>query len=214
MKNFFFLIILAISNIYEKSESKLKKYRKVKQNHLKIFSGRRYKITKLSVNRLMRKNTLLGVSLILTIIFFPLFVSEKITLSTSYSGTTGSLAWTFTAGDVFYTDPALGDVDGDGDMEILIGSEDNKVYCLDGTKGAEEWAFTTGDTVFSSPTLGDIDGDGNMEILVSSYDHKVYCLVGNGDPWAIPGPWPCSGGSALHHSNSNDYDDDNLPDIL
>jgi len=37
---------------------------------------------------------------------------------------------------------------------------------------------------------------------------------GNGDPWAIPGPWPCMGGSALHHSNAEDTDGDNLPDIL
>ena len=59
-----------------------------------------------------------------------------------------------------------------------------------------------------------MDGDGKMEILIGSDDDSVYCLVGNGNSWAIPGPWPCSGGSALHHSNVNDKDGDNLPDIL
>jgi len=89
-----------------------------------------------------------------------------------------------------------------------------EIYCLDGETGVKEWGYITGDVIRSSPTLGDVDEDGNMEILVGSDDRHVYCLVGNGDPWAIPGPWPCMGGSALHHSNAEDTDGDNLPDIL
>ncbi len=99
-------------------------------------------------------------------------------------------------------------------MEVLIGSTDNKVYCLNGITGVKEWEFLTGGNLNSSPAIGDVDGDGKMEILIGSNDYKVYCLIGNGDPWAIPGPWPCRGGSALHHSNANDTDGDNLPDVL
>ena len=80
--------------------------------------------------------------------------------------------------------------------------------------GEEEWTFITDDDVESSPILGDVDGDGVLEVLVASWDDKLYCLIGNGDPTAIPGPWPCRGGSVLHHSNATDTDGDNMPDIL
>ena len=60
----------------------------------------------------------------------------------------------------------------------------------------------------------DVDGDGVLEVVIGSYDNKLYCLVGNGDPQAIPGPWPMRGGSALHHGNATDTDGDDMPDIL
>ena len=129
-------------------------------------------------------------------------------------GATGKEDWTFTTGSLIVSSAALGDVDGDGDMEVLIGSWDMIFYCLDGSSGDQEWVFQEKDKIGSPPALGDVDGDGKMEIIIGSYDNDIDCLVGNGDPWAIPGPWPCMGGSALHHSNADDTDGDNLPDIL
>jgi outer membrane protein assembly factor BamB len=80
--------------------------------------------------------------------------------------------------DVECHGPAVADVDGDGNTEVIVGSCDNKVYCMDGVTGAVEWSFATGGYVYPAPGLGDVDGDGDMEVLVASLDHRVYCLNG------------------------------------
>ena len=68
-----------------------------------------------------------------------------------------------------YSSPALGDLDGDGHLEVVVGSDDGKVYAWhhDGTPVAG-WPQTTGDVVDSSPALGDLDGDGHLEVVVGS----------------------------------------------
>jgi outer membrane protein assembly factor BamB len=98
-----------------------------------------------------------------------------------------SQVWTFKTGEAVKSCPALGDADGDGEMEILVGSYDNKVYCLDGVTGSKEWMFTTGSAVRADPTLGDVDEDGEMEVLVCSLDNKIYCLDGvtGSEEWAF-----------------------------
>jgi hypothetical protein len=78
-----------------------------------------------------------------------------------------------------YSSPALGDIDGDGMVEVVVGSDDNNVYALYGSDGAMKWSFKTGDWVYSSPALGDIDGDGRVEVVVGSFDRYVYALNGS-----------------------------------
>jgi len=74
--------------------------------------------------------------------------------------------------------PALGDIDGDGKLEIVVGSNDDKLYALNGEDGSVLWSYTTGGDIVSSPALGDIDGDGKLEIVVGSNDDKLYALNG------------------------------------
>jgi len=92
------------------------------------------------------------------------------------------IKWRFaTEADVEWQFSVIADVDGDGKMEVVVGSveDDNKVYCLRGSDGTQKWAFTTGGTVWSSPAIADVDGDGKAEIVVGSWDRKVYCLRGS-----------------------------------
>jgi len=99
------------------------------------------------------------------------------------------IKWRFATGaDVEWQYSAIADVDGDGKMEVVVGSYDNKVYCLRGSDGTQKWAFTTGGWVdYSSPAVADCDGDGKMEVVVGSEDHKVYCLRGSdgAQKWAF-----------------------------
>jgi WD40 repeat protein len=83
--------------------------------------------------------------------------------------------WPNTTGDSVNSSPALGDIDGDGDIEVVVGSRDKKVYVWhhDGS-AVTGWPNTTGGSVHSSPALGDIDGDGDIEVVVGSEDGKVY----------------------------------------
>jgi PKD repeat protein len=84
--------------------------------------------------------------------------------------------------------PALADVDRDGDLEIIAGSDDWRVYAWhhDGSI-VTGWPQMTGDSVYSSPAVGDIDGDGIIEIVVGSIDNKVHVWHYDG---TIMNGWP------------------------
>ncbi len=74
---------------------------------------------------------------------------------------------------------ALGDLEGDGDLEIVVPGMDQYVYAwhYDGTAVAG-WpvlcqydgssAGLQGDRVVSTPAIGDLDGDGTSEVVVGS----------------------------------------------
>ncbi|MEA1864569.1 MAG: CARDB domain-containing protein, partial [Euryarchaeota archaeon] len=89
--------------------------------------------------------------------------------------------WPKTTGAGVESSPALGDIDGDGDIEVVVGSCDVEVYAWHHNGSTvTEWPKTTSGGVRSSPALGDIDGDGDIEVVVGSADHKVHV-------------WDCSG---------------------
>ncbi len=87
--------------------------------------------------------------------------------------------WSYLTGkDVEACGAVVADVDGDGNMEVVFGNYDHKVYCLDGITGGVEWSYPTGAQIYSSPIIADVDGDGDIEIVAGSMDTKVYCLNG------------------------------------
>src|SRR5579864_2145800 len=71
--------------------------------------------------------------------------------------------------------PAVGDVDGDGNLEVVFGSFDHHVYLVDAASGTAKpgWPVDVGDTVYSSAALYDIDGDGLPDIIIGSDDYLV-----------------------------------------
>lgn len=66
-----------------------------------------------------------------------------------------------------YGTPALGDVDGDGKLEIGFGSFDRNIYLLN-SNGKVRWYAIAADTVFSTPSFVDINGDGKREMIIST----------------------------------------------
>lgn len=94
--------------------------------------------------------------------------------------------------------PAIGDVDGDGFPDVVVG-------CGFATNLADPggvWAFRrdgsllwmvqpngggAGDDVYSTPAIGDVNGDGSNEVVFGSFDHHVYVIRSNGTN--LPG-WP------------------------
>lgn len=99
---------------------------------------------------------------------------------------------------------AVGDIDGDGDPEVVVGTEEGFVWAWHHT-GAVVTGFPVEidrsratsvlqdpnhiweDGIFAAPALGDLDGDGSLEIVVGAMDQTVYAWDGQGQ--VVPG-WP------------------------
>ena len=122
-------------------------------------------------------------------------------------------AWPQDTGAPVNSSPVLGDIDNDGILEIVVGSDNNKVYAWkpDGTL-MPGWPVTTGDSVRSSPALADLNGDGNLDIVVGSFDNKVYAWNFHGT--LLPG-WPAVTGSVIYSSPAvGDIDGDQLQEVV
>jgi hypothetical protein len=72
--------------------------------------------------------------------------------------------------------PSVGDIDGDSEPEILIGSYGEKKIWAFHANGdlVDGWPILTGADIWSTPSLADLDGDGDVEVMLSGMDVKVY----------------------------------------
>ncbi|HXU30332.1 MAG TPA: VCBS repeat-containing protein [Thermoanaerobaculia bacterium] len=77
---------------------------------------------------------------------------------------------------------AIGDVDGDGDNDVVFGGLDFNLYLVDGATGANlpGWPKFMRDTVFSTPVLHDLDGDGKKDVILGVDAHQ------EGSPFFTP----------------------------
>ncbi len=138
------------------------------------------------------------------------------------------------SGDVYFkgaaTSPAIGDITGDGQPEIVYGAFDHFVYArhIDGSlvDGWPQWMM---DTVWSSPALADMNRDGVLDVLIGVDAHSMrfdagklgeryitevggYLYVFNGDGTM---QWRKHQDETVQSSPAvGDLDNDGLPEVV
>lgn len=95
---------------------------------------------------------------------------------------------------VIASSPAVGDLDNDGTVEVVVGTgsragacqNDGGIIVLSHTGNVEPgWPYKTTSwlnlcAVFSSPALADIDNDGDLEIVTGSFNKQILAFHHNG----------------------------------
>jgi len=89
--------------------------------------------------------------------------------------------WIQTAKPI-WSSPALADIDDDNELEIVVGSNEGKLYVFnqDGSRVAG-FPTTAEGYIRSSPAVADLDGDGSLDIVVGSDDDRLYAWDGDGN---------------------------------
>ena len=79
---------------------------------------------------------------------------------------------------------AVGDADGDGSVEIVVGNQPGYIRILDATSGNPEWESDLLGTDIFGMVLADVDGDGRTDIIASQggYQGKGDFTSGYSDP--------------------------------
>ncbi len=83
---------------------------------------------------------------------------------------------------------AIYDVDGDGEMEVIVPSSCNPfTYCFSGIDGSIIWKTLLTSGSDSPPVIADLDGDGLPEVLHGQFGGYVICLdaITGAEKWKI-----------------------------
>ncbi|MBI4557453.1 MAG: VCBS repeat-containing protein [Candidatus Hydrogenedentes bacterium] len=102
----------------------------------------------------------------------------------------GQSLWAANVGGGVVQGPSIGDVDGDGKLDVLVCSRGNRLTCLT-ADGQEAWTYPSEAGSLTTPAIGDVDGDGQTEIVFTSKDRFVYCVTVDGAYHPERVPWPC-----------------------
>jgi outer membrane protein assembly factor BamB/AAA+ ATPase superfamily predicted ATPase len=115
--------------------------------------------------------------------------------------------WEYAAGLVI-RQIEVGDIDGDGKMEVVVCSEDRCIHVLECESGALLWKYKTNAWI-RSIAVADVDGDGAIEVLGGSGDNYLHVLDEQGKL-----KWRYHAGAKIYSLFTADVDGDGVQEIL
>ncbi len=80
------------------------------------------------------------------------------------------LAWSDQLNGTTADSPALADVQGNGQLDVVEGTQASTIYVLNGTNGATVWSAATSGQVIGSPVTADLTGGGYQDVIVPTTD--------------------------------------------
>ncbi|MBI5532995.1 MAG: PQQ-binding-like beta-propeller repeat protein [Deltaproteobacteria bacterium] len=113
--------------------------------------------------------------------------------------------------------PALGDLDGDGQVDVVVGDEQGELFALDGKTGQRMWTVRTGVNSYNArgfigaAAIVDLDGDGKDDVVAGARDGIMAGYRGrDGAPL-----WQVGGDSGIQAAPVvADFDQDGKPEIV
>lgn len=132
-------------------------------------------------------------------------------------GQNPGILWWFDTDDSSFGQTASGDIDNDGQDELVFGCyrNDSCIYALNAEDGSLLWKYNASGSGEGcndvAPVIFDVDGDLQMEVVVpSSCNPKTFCF--NGTTGAIEWQTPTRGSDSP--PTIADIDNDGKPEIL
>ena len=140
----------------------------------------------------------------------------------------GSLIWQRTFNDIVYSSPAVGDLDGNGTLEVVVGNGDywqrvegrgghedsRRLFLMDAATGNSIWTKDLGGITTGSPALADVNGDGRRDIVIGTHDGnngRLYAFdVGGGVLMDVA----TFGGAVIGSVTTADLDSDRDQEVL
>jgi hypothetical protein len=149
---------------------------------------------------------------------------------------TGRSVWEFRTNDIVVSSPAVGDIDGDGRLEVVFGAGDyyhgsdaTSVFAVDAATGRLKWRRATDGVTAGSPALADVNGDGRLDVAIGTFNSNpqrpgdrplpvkggsVYALDGRTGADLTGFPQASRGGMVLGGIVTADLDGDGAQDLL
>ena len=96
------------------------------------------------------------------------------------SGASGTQIWSYQMAYQFGV-AAIPDIDDDGIEDVVVGCQDEFLYCINGRGDSLIFKNQFSDRVYAVNVMNSIDGNYSHEVLAGTRDSKVICLSGGAD---------------------------------